>query len=105
MLTNYFADGHSSGAPAFSCKTMTPGHGAGPQTSPAPYNISIVDSNPKTGVMRIRLTALGSANYFSGFLLRDRLMSTSSNDSPTAGRFIAVPEDSSILDCGNEKVT
>lgn len=83
---------------------MVPGHGASPQTSPAPYNISVVHSDLRNGVIRVRLTAVGPKNFFVGFLLRDKLSTSSSDGSAATGHFIAVPQDSAILDCGNDKV-
>ncbi|XP_065209987.1 putative ferric-chelate reductase 1 homolog [Planococcus citri] len=92
----HLSNGFKAGAPPLSCKTMTPGHGVAPQTSPAPYSITIVQTDPD-GSTRARISATAS-NFFTGFLL-----TTKSQSPESPGTFIAVPDDSAIMNCGQDK--
>lgn len=76
---------------------MTPGHGATAQVSPPPYNITIGQAEPD-GSTRVRITAI-SSNFFTGFLL-----TTKSQSVESSGTFVAVPDDSAIINCGQDKV-
>lgn len=98
ITTNYLTNGYKTGAPPLSCKTMTPGHGATAQTSPVPYNISIVSTDATDGTIRARIFA-NPSSFFTGFLLTAKLLLSNS-----AGTFVAVPEDSAIINCGQDKV-
>jgi len=102
LLVQPYCHGHSKGAPLSSCKTMAPGHGAKPQTSAPPYNMTIIPLND--GTFRVKLSAL--VDYFEGYLIRVKMspkLPGASDD--FSGSFIGVPDESSILDCGSQKVS
>lgn len=105
IVLSHFCDAHSKGAPALSCNTMVPGHGSGAQTSSPPYNVSVVAPDLGGGNMRIRLAGINRDTYFTGFLLRDKLISANGEDSSRLhGVFVQVPQDASIFDCAGSKV-
>lgn len=102
LLVQPYSHGHSSGAPILSCNTMSPGHGVGPQTSPPPYRITV--SPLSGGSYRVKLEAL--KDYFVGYLMRPKVspkLAGATDD--FSGTFIDVPSESSILNCGAEKVS
>lgn len=102
LLVQPYSHGHSKGAPVLSCSTMAPGHGVGPQTTTPPYRITVTPSNG--GIFRVKLEAL--KDYFEGYLLRPKLspkLAGATDD--FSGNFIDVPQESSILNCGAEKVS
>lgn len=102
LLVQPYSHGHSSGAPVHSCSTMSPGHGASAQTTPAPYKITVSPSNG--GLYRVKLEAL--KDYFEGYLLRPKVnpkLTGASDD--FSGTFVDVPPEAQILNCGTEKVS
>lgn len=102
LLVQPYSHGHSTGAPILSCNTMSPGHGVGPQTSPPPYRITV--SPLDGGSYRVKLEAL--KDYFVGYLMRPKVspkLAGATDD--FSGTFIDVPSESSILNCGAEKVS
>ena len=106
VTSSRFCDGYSSGAPGPACNTMTPGHGSQAQSSPAPYNVSLILPDLGNGQMRIRLTSVNNNVYFTGFMLRDKAYSVNGEEvNNVHGTFVTVPQDASIFDCGGSKVS
>lgn len=61
---------YSAGAPAAVCKTMEPGHGRDPQTSPLPYVIKLDKTSVKGGQpIHVTLSSSSQAKFHGFFAL------------------------------------
>ncbi|CAH0382734.1 unnamed protein product [Bemisia tabaci] len=90
--------GYKAGAPLFACRTMTPGHGAPAQSDLAPYTLSADPVGPPdAGRVRVNLVAPRGA-FFVGYLIQARNLKTED----AVGSFVRVPQDASLIDCGNK---
>lgn len=88
-----------AGAPAYSCATMTPGHGTSSQTSPSPYTVS-ADNNADVSGRSVNVIIRSQNNEpFTGYLLKAQ--STQSEE--ILGTFTRIPDDGSSLNCGEIK--
>jgi hypothetical protein len=95
--------GFGFGAPASIqiCKEMLPNHGAAPQTTPSPYNISLSSVNTvRSQKLKIHL-ASPDKEYFKGFLA---IVKKSGDDSKAYGTFNSlVDPQTKAINCFDEK--
>ena len=93
-----FANAYPGGAPDGTCTTMAPSvaqHGAGPQTTNAPYMIQ-ADKAYYNQSSKITVTVKGIGNAtIRGILIQARNMG---KDKPL-GKFTMIPQKTKYLDC------
>ena len=92
---------YPTGAPPAVCKTMIPGpkgHGSEPQSSAAPYNISVEPMHYSSGTT-VTVTLMGlSTTKFKGYLLTMRRV----EDNTTIVAGFSVPNGGQLLACDGQ---
>jgi len=92
------ADGYSRGAPNNACSNLTPRHGPGPQTSPAPFSVTPIQTNVVPGgAITLRIKATQNGESFKGFMVQATALSNQQNNG--IGRFINAPQGAQLLSC------
>lgn len=89
--------GYRSGAPAFVCESMTPGHNSlPPQTQASPYTIAVAKPQTENSKVKVIISA-PSGEMFAGFFVQARVNPTDVN---SVGSFTQVPINAHTVNCG-----
>lgn len=95
---------YSAGAPEQACKNMVPQHQVAPQTSEAPYKLTLSKDKLTAGSdepIHIKVQGNSGGNTIKGFMIQGRI------DGKPVGKFV-LPKKSKyvqLLNCGSEGVS